>query len=251
MRRRRFPPAFDRQKVVSVDVEWKSPPVRGAKAIIVRQCALGGVAGRAERGLRGENKIVRRSGDRLLCQFSPLAGQERKMHPPVEKSSSQRGRRYAQRRPGNGCLRRTVENPERGVGRRFPNHGPFGCGFARSRHYSVTRTDEGDRRHDHLHYTSLGRLRAVAATAFDQRTVGQQVGGRLHELLGIGEKMLAVFRHHFKAPADHTPGKSPSRPGWNALPSIWMQARTQDLLPLGRDRTSDGSSLGAFSTSSF
>ena len=48
-------------------------------------------------------------------------------------------------------MRRTVENLECSVGRQFLNCSPFGCGFARSRHYSVTRVDEGDGRHNHLH----------------------------------------------------------------------------------------------------
>ena len=85
MRCRCFPPAFDRQKVVSVDVERKSSPVRRTKAIIVRQCALGWVARRAGRGLSGKGQIVRGSSDRLSCQFGLLAGRERKMSPTSRK----------------------------------------------------------------------------------------------------------------------------------------------------------------------
>ena len=47
-------------------------------------------------------------------------------------------------------MRRTVENLERSVGRRFLNDSPFGCGSPPSRHSSVTRVDESDRRHGHL-----------------------------------------------------------------------------------------------------
>ena len=49
-------------------------------------------------------------------------------------------------------MSRTVENLECSVGRRVLNCSlPFGHDSSRSRHYSVTRVDEGDRWHDHLH----------------------------------------------------------------------------------------------------
>ena len=88
---------------MGIDVERKTLPFDGAKAVVLRQCVQTGVTWPSGAAVQGKCDVFSRGAHRFACERQLLTGRSRKMHSPVEKSACKRARRKPSSQVGDAC----------------------------------------------------------------------------------------------------------------------------------------------------